>query len=489
MINLTSLLPSWLRPSANSHQPSATQLRGIDAVDSNPRLPPVVTDTRAPDEVYNQRRADQFVTVSRDGQTNNTLLQWAINKHLGFVSSFTYRSREKDPGLRKAMNDFIEMRSSESRCDASGRFTRDKLTRFIESHAAVDGDVLEVLVRGQGSELVTSDCIRNPDNSADTYVKGKGGWVRGAKLDGQGRVIGYAVHRRNTGGTYEFSQFVRSGNCRLRGYFRGYRQWRGMSPLVCAANDFRGVYTNKDLAMAKARIAQYFAVKWKFANQPIPGVDALGAEKNTDTNEYKLKLNDAGVASTRLYEGDDVDFMTVDTPGSSFMDLHRVVSDLAVKAFDLPWCLFDESYTNYVGAQVAMQVYDSACKDKQRDNARHLHWWEVNQFQDGVVTGEFDLPSGRTVDSLISNWIPAGLPYWDRGKRIEASREAVSMGLANLVDECHEESGGDIFENIDRNAEVLKYAADKGVPIDLAYRPASPMFDVPPKRDQQQTGK
>ena len=472
------------RPSAD-HRAS---LRGIDAVDDSPRLPPVVTDTRPLDQVYDQRRADKFVTVSRDGEVNNTLVQWTINKHLDFVSNFSYRSREKDSGLKRAMTELIAARSTSTRCDSSGRFSRQKMTRFLESHATVDGDLLEVIVQGQGSELVTADCIRNPDNAADSYTKEKGGWIRGVKLDGAGRVLAYAVHTRQRSGGYTLSQVVPSSACRLRGYFRGYTQWRGTSPLTCSTSDFRGVYTNKDLAMAKAKLAQYFAVKWKFAEAPIPGVSSLaGATKADGETQYKLKLNDAGISSTALYSGDDVEFMTNDTPGDSFLDLHRVVSDLAAKGLDIPWCMFDESYTNYVGAQLAIQLYDECCKTKQQDNRDHLDWWTAAQFTDAVVMGEFSLPSGRTVDSLQSYWVAAGLPYWDRGKRIEAAREACSLNMSNFVDECQEEGGRDIYENIDINAAVIKYAAEAGAPFDLSYRPASPMFDVPAKKDQQVT--
>jgi len=465
------------------------QLRAIDAVEDTPRRPPVVADTRHIDQIYDQSRVDRFVTAARDGDTNNTAVQWAINKHLDFVSSFTFRSTESDPGLKTEMEAFIRERSRPARCDASGRFGRKKLMRFIESQATVEADCLEVLVKGQGSELVSADCIRTPDGKQDGFQKGKGGWVKGVRIDGRGQPIEYAIHRRTMWNGYELVDLVPASACRLRGYFRSYRQWRGLSPIACAINDFSDLYTNKQLAMAKAKISQYFAVKWKLANAPIPGVNPVGAAKDTATAAgttpgYNLKLNGAGIASTQVYDGDDFEFMTADTPGTSFLELHRVVVDLCVKALDIPYSFFDEAWTNYVGAQGARQLYAEACRDKRADNAEHLNWWSSNVFTDGVLTSEFDLPSGRTLDSLKYEWVAAGVPYWDRGKRIEAARNSVSMSLSNLEEEAREE-GGDVYDNIDANERVLKYAAARGVPIDLGNRPAAPMFEIPAKSDQE----
>jgi hypothetical protein len=52
------------------------------------------------------------------------------------------------------------------------------------------------------------------------------------------------------------------------------------------------------------------------------------------------------------------------------------------------------------------------------------------------------------------------MPFWDPAKETKGNIEAAGAGLRNL-ETIAQEADGDVYDNIDANARVIKYARDK----------------------------
>jgi len=65
-------------------------------------------------------------------------------------------------------------------------------------------------------------------------------------------------------------------------------------------------------------------------------------------------------------------------------------------------------------------------------------------------------------DSL--EWVPSGMPWMDKYAQVQGDQLSIDIGLDNAIDACRRR-GGDVFENIDKQAQVIEYARKKGVPL------------------------
>ena len=63
-------------------------------------------------------------------------------------------------------------------------------------------------------------------------------------------------------------------------------------------------------------------------------------------------------------------------------------------------------------------------------------------------------------------WIPSGSPWLDKGAQVSGDQLAISIGLDNAIDAARRR-GGDVFANIDKTAQVMAYAKEKGVPMPM----------------------
>jgi capsid protein len=61
-------------------------------------------------------------------------------------------------------------------------------------------------------------------------------------------------------------------------------------------------------------------------------------------------------------------------------------------------------------------------------------------------------------------WVASGSPWLDKLNQIAGDELGISLGLDNAIDAARRR-GGDVFHNIDRQAQVIAYAKAKGVPL------------------------
>jgi capsid protein len=61
-------------------------------------------------------------------------------------------------------------------------------------------------------------------------------------------------------------------------------------------------------------------------------------------------------------------------------------------------------------------------------------------------------------------WVASGSPWLDKHNQLAGDELGISLGLDNAVDAARRR-GGDVFHNIDRQAQVIEYAKARGVPL------------------------
>jgi len=139
---------------------------------------------------------------------------------------------------------------------------------------------------------------------------------------------------------------------------------------------------------------------------------------------------------------------------------------VSLKALDIPYSFFDESFTNFFGSRGGLMQYLKSCKHKQADLVDLLDEitaWRLRLFiEDGVL----ELPGDMTLANVSWEWVPDGVPWWDPAKQVRGHSEAIARGLDSPQRVCRE-SGTDFYTNVDQIAEAQAYAEEKGV--DLAF--------------------
>jgi capsid protein len=129
------------------------------------------------------------------------------------------------------------------------------MIRLTELQAVLRGDC-GLLKIATARCRASSDRIRNPLGTDNVTPD----WVHGVKIDDAGRAKAYAIHKRQIWGWFTLDRIVGAQNLILHGYYDRFDQVRGISPIVTALNPLRDVYEASDLALAKAKVEQLFAL-------------------------------------------------------------------------------------------------------------------------------------------------------------------------------------------------------------------------------------
>ncbi|MCA9063413.1 MAG: hypothetical protein KDA96_10150, partial [Planctomycetaceae bacterium] len=144
---------------------------------------------------------------------------------------------------------------------------------------------------------------------------------------------------------------------------------------------------------------------------------------------------------------------------------------IAIKAFDLPFFMFDESNSNFTSSRGAWLAYEKACVPKQ-ENVRELNrlytlWrtirWTLPETYGG--TGEIRLPRNITLRQLQGRWIPRGTPWWKPEEEITTDLMMVACGAMTLQEMCDKRGMGIWEDNVRDIAAELKLAQQAGLAL------------------------
>lgn len=425
--------------------------------DSKDRKPGPNRIVSSDDQLTKQKRK-KLLANSRNVQQNFSVAAWAVRRHLDYVSRFSYESDTGDVGLDRDLEAWEAEVSQAGAFDVAGRHSRSRATRIGEARRTVDGDVWLILMSSGHTQWIESDRVRDPDNMARGQETA---WKHGVKTSKGGRIRQVAIHKRDSRGNYSFERSIPARNAIQIGYFGEFDQYRGVSPLAAGINPLADVYEGFSYALAKAKVSQLFAVALSLADDSPLRDDDDGGDLPTGSSGFQVKMLDGGP---------DDDFSVIESkqPSSEFQNFTNLVLSAALKALDLPFSFYDESHTNFFGSRMAHVHYLQSCEAKREDLQEYLGRWFRWRLSLAVLSGDFMLPSGKTVADLSGKWVPAGTPWWRPLEEVRADELAVAAGFKTRSQVCRERLGRSFRDVIDKRAEEESYAAERGVALATA---------------------
>lgn len=445
---------------------------GYDAVDQTGKRRTVSPLLKSEDAHLNPSSRKVLTAASRDLNRNFALVAWAVRQHLNYLTEFEFQMRTGDEAIDTQVEYLMDVWSRPANCDAGGRHPLCRIMRLTEQRKIIDGDVfLMKLATGQ-IQAIEGDRVKDPDDKN----KGDGDWIHGVKVNGAGRPLAFAIHKRSNVNGTTFEKSVPASSILHHAQFDRFDQVRGVSPIAAAINSFKDVYEGIDLAMAKLKVEQLFALVFFREN-----TDPIGETTGDDATGYDVEMG-KGPIKLDLDPGDKAEFLKSDNPGGATQDFLKLVIRIALSSLDLPYGFFDTGDTNFFGGKAGWMVYERALLSKIRDMSNLLRQVTIWKLQQWIIDGDITLPAGQTVGDISFEWVHRGMPWWDQSKEIDGDLAAIGAGLSDPYTVCKKRGMGEWEENVDRIAKARAYASAAGVPITFDRAGNKPM----PEADEQQ---
>lgn len=444
---------------------SAALKFGYDAVVAKAKRQAPTGICRSEDAELDPSQRRQLLSASRDINRNFVIASWMVRRHLDFVTTFRFQARSIDAALNKKLEDQFYSWSQASQFDAARRHPLRRFIRLAEARAVLDGDVFLYRLADGRVQAIEGDRVRSPIGQLLPDGLTARDIVHGIHTDEAGGLKSICVCSRTktsdfspSAGGFVFERLLDAVHVHQHGYFDRFDQVRGISPLACALNSLRDSYEGIDYALAKMKIAQLFGLAF-FRGDP----DAINAaDRPENTTDYKaMKLD--GPKILDLDVGDRVEWLESKTPSMEFQAFQTLVIQLALKALDLPYSFFNESFTNYSGSRGARLLYAQSCKNRQADVVDLLDW--LTRWRLAWLLAAGDLTEG---EYLAANWewVHASMPGLDPLKEIEADLRRLAAGMTTRRRLCKEQ--GEDYDEIKRElAEEQADLAELGLPTNV----------------------
>tara|TARA_R100001463_G_scaffold96145_2_gene150667 strand:+ start:1410 stop:2828 length:1419 start_codon:yes stop_codon:yes gene_type:complete len=392
-------------------------------------------------------------STTRDLRRNEVAARWILSKHIDFVVRHNFQPNTGDEATDNLLRDFYNYCSKKEQFDISGRYDLGTFMRMLESSAVVDGDVYCVRQRGGYLQAIESDRVRQPTFLAEKsgvtpsngeYESPLKNWVQGVKIDVTGRHKSYAVWKRNEA-NYEFEREVSAKKVIGMGFWDRFDQTRGISPLAAVVDTIMDLNESYDYALAKAKVAQLFALS--ITREANWGLGDDNADDDSDPN--RMVSFDKGPQILDLDAGEEANFLTAGTPETATQDFWKDMISMTLKSLNIPYSFWDESYTNFNGSRTALILYLRSCeKDRERQVAFRNDWF-MWRLKVGILKGEIKLPASFDIDPKNWLWVPDGLQYWDTMKEASADVTLIENGLRSRT-EIRRERFGDEWADVAR---------------------------------------
>ena len=450
---------------------------GYDAAKNKNRRRPPSSILKSEDKELTSQERRALIGSARDLQRNYSVAAWAIRRHLGYVATFAFQAKTPSPLLNAILENLVAEWSLPRNCDVAGRHSLPRIIRLAEARRTLDGDLLLIRLADGRIQAVEGDRVRQPT----------GGWpatadidrekmVEGVLLDAAGAARAYAVCKRTKIGGFEFERMVPARNVEHHAYFDRFDQVRGISPLVAAINPMQDTYEGFDLALAKMKVAQLFGVAFYREDYEPPAVveDAaetdVDADDSTETDEEatsprKIDLGRGPVAFD-LEDGEKAQIIESHTPSNEFQTFSQQIIAVGLKALDIPFSFFDESFTNYSGSRQALLQYEFSAENKRQDNRDLLDRLTAWRIALWLADGALELPADLTPADIKWEWIAKGVPWIDPQKEVNADLGAITGALNSRTRICKArgEDFGDIAQEL---ADENKLLTDLGLPTNV----------------------
>jgi len=455
---------------------SGSRALGYDAAETSKRRKAPCSTITSEDAVVTSKKRDTLVGGARDVARNFAIAAWAIRRHLDYVVSHKLHCRTGNAEFDVEFQKWFVRITSADVFDVAGRHPFDRYLRLMEAAKVVGGDLGNLFLQTGHLQAIESDLIRDPEDKRDDTI-------HGVRTDIAGRAIAYHVRPRGRNGKgYGDGRWIPADSFFLHAQFDRFDQYRGIAPIVSGLNSLRDLYEGFDYGLAKLKVEQLFCMAiFRKEGVELPGTETESAERG----KYKVDMGN-GPVLLDLDPGDDAKFLKSDSPGANTREFLAAVAMVALKALDIPYSFFDESFTNFYGSVGAWRHYDRSCVSKRSDIQAFLNWWMVKRVALGIVRGELRIPAGLTLANPWWEFVPSGMPWWDPSKEINADLQRVMAGWGTPQQIAKERGVGDWFQNIEETGRALEFARTKGVSVSFAPQaPAAP----DPVDDQQKEEK
>lgn len=450
---------------------------GYNAVEDKGRRQAPAKTVQHENKILTQPKRDKVKATAQDQMRNHSLLGWMARKQLDYVSRFHVSIRSGNETVDSLLSEILHWHGAPKNIDVHGRFGRDEMFRLLELEKILSGDAALSLLDELKMQSIESDLIRQPKDYMGSEDINSSGLV----LDDMGRVTKYCINKRADGGKrYEFHQLVDADDIIFAANWTRFgSQFRGVSPLTTAINTVQDLYEALEWNLIKAKMHALFGVaiiRDAVEDEGMGGNLGAGEEVSgqaADTSDSHLTLDPKSINVMDLDVGEDIKTIESSTPSAEFVEGSHLFVHIAMLALDIPVTFFDSRRSSFSARIADLNEYEVSC-----DAKRTQHRYVRQEYSDWLLREIWDTPGSswrlrevaeregftlRQIQSVV-DWVPAGSPWMDKLKQVMGDREAISLGLDNAIDAARRR-GSDVFANIDKQAQVLEYAAEKGVPI------------------------
>lgn len=434
----------------------------VDVLDSPNRRKQISGSVQTVDEEVPDHKRKGLTLTSRYVQRNFSIASWAIRKHLDFVASFTFQAQTGNESLDKQLEGLMGWWSRPENCDISGRHSLRSMIRLAESCRMLDGDVFFLKLSSGRLQAIEGDRIKSP-HGARMSEAGRP-IFNGVEITNSGRPMNYAIHQRMKGGGLTFEKWIRARNIIQHGWFDRFDQIRGVSPITSSLANYQDVYEGLEYTLAKIKVAQLFGVTFyrdaSDTGLPLDEEDEDGDEE-TDDPRYSVTMGPRPFMLD-LDPGDRAEMLESKTPATETQSFFSLVISIALKALDIPFSFFDESFTNFFGSMAARQLYLKSARHKRehcQELLRKITVWILQIF---VADGRLVLPAGMSIGDLKWDWIADGVDWLRPKEELEADLLAVEHNLKTYDMITRERFGMGYRDIVDQRVEEIKYARERG---------------------------
>ena len=408
------------------------------------------TRVQSSDDLLSEAKRNRLTEGGRELWRNYSVAAWAIRKHLDYVSSFNFQALTEDEQLNEQLENLVAWWSRPLHFDVAARHSMRRMLRILETRRVIDGDVFLVKLRDGRLQPIEGDRVRNPDQLPGQQDQAR--WTHGIKVGAGGRMNAVAVHRRDPGWRYELERIVPARNVLHLGYFDQFEQVRGVSPLSSAIDQFQDVLEVTDYARAKAKITQLFALA--ITRQ----MGDLDEEDDDNDSTYDIDIG-KGPVKVEMDPGDELNFLESKHPSTEFQDYLKLTLMAAMKALDIPWSFYDESFTNFFGSRAALIQYQQSCRSKREDLQELLSRLTIWRMGMWLSSGALVLPAGVRLSDIKFDWVPSGLPWWDPAKEVKGDILSIGATLRTRSEIRRERYGDDwrkVVKQLKREEDLLE---------------------------------
>lgn len=468
-------------------------------------------------EVLNKYNRLRLQATAQDQARNQSLVAWMVRKHLDYVSKFHFSFRTGKESLDTLVNRIFRWHGAPRNLDYLGRFGRDEMFRLFEMEKVICGD----------AGLLKLDDLKLQAIESDLISKGSGAPKEvndsGLVVDTTGRVLQYAICNRGTmGGEHKFDHLEPAGNLIFDGYWNRFSsQFRGVSPLSTAINTVQDIHEGFEFNLVKSKMHALFGVAIYRDAQGDGNIGSASGAQNTrawiaetytwaagdyctfsgklyvcntghstttasvfatdlaagkwtvDATDTGLDLNPRAINMLDLNPGEKAEVLESSTPSTEFVEGSYLFIQIAMLALDIPVTSFDSRRSSFSARIADLNEYEVSTDCKRTKNRyvrkEYSDWVLATIWNDGQSPWplrKLAAADGMTLRDVQESveWIPSGSPWLDKYSQIQGDQLGINIGLDNAIDACRRR-GSDVFDNIDKQAQVIAYAKEKGVPI------------------------